>query len=463
MPAAPSRHERAVTLATLGFAVRDVDAYSTCAMRFRVLVCVLLLVGSAAAEARHPNVIVVVAEALRPDRLGRRDMDGPLMPFLGSLAGRGYVFTHAYAAASCTPASVASLFTGRDPGRHGVGCRGGALADDVTTLAAVLRARGFATGVFTAAPLFAGADAGADRYRHVKHAMPVPADAAFVGSDALRWLGERKDAGAPVFLYLHYVDVLAPYAPPPAYVQRVSGILDQRREQELFDMVRRANQLYRESPQRLPTPPEVADLTTVYDAAAKGLDHQLRSLFQLLERQHLLDDAIVLVTAAQGEDFAEHGTLGHGRTLWETTTRVPMVLLVPRSSARVDVDEPVSLVDVAPTLLELLGVPGIGRAEGRSRVAALRRAEHPWAWETLRWRLGRWWTGPEDAAYSEIPDDGGAPIHRRALVQGTAKVIVARDGTRAYFDLAADPGETNPRALAPPARERLERGLAARR
>jgi arylsulfatase A-like enzyme len=463
MPDVTSRLERGVTPATLGFAVCGLATYATRAMQCRSIAaavgCALLVASAPAVGASHPNVIVVVADALRADRLGRTVRGEALMPFVDSLAGRGYVFTRAYATASCTPASVASLFTGRNVGRHGIGCRDGALAKTIPTLAAALHAHGFATGVFSAAPLFAGAEAGVDVHQHVKHEVPVPADGAFVGSAALRWLEGRKDATQPVFLYLHYVDALAPYKPPPSYVQRVTGVLEQRREQELLDMVVRVNRSYLEPSPRPPAPTEIVDLRMVYDAAVKGLDFQIGNLFEFLARKRVLDDAIVVVTGAEGEEFGEHGAAGHGRTLWETTTRVPLVLVLPRSSARVDVEEQVSLADVAPTLLELLGLPALEGADGRARVDALRRAEQPRGWEAWRWWLGSWWYG--DTVYSAIPDPGA--VHRDAVVRDGAKVIVGADGTSSYYDLTRDPGEGNPNALTTRARARLARALTEQR
>ncbi len=289
--------------------------------------------------------------------------------------------------------------------------------------------------------------------------------AAEVGAQAIRWLDERArctEGHRRVFLYLHYLGIHAPYSAMPALLQRVTGAFDRTHKPGLFDIIPLANRLYLDGQVRPLTPVEIPQLTTVYDAAVLAIDRQLRSLFAEFARRGLLDDAVVIVTADHGEDFLEHGTIGHGRRLWETSIRVPLLLLVPGKSTRTDVTEPVSLVDVAPTVLDLIGVPPPAGFEGRSLLLALQRAEHPWSLDALRWRFRQWWTRPEDAIYAELPESQHSrpAQHRHALIQGTQKVIVARDGARTYFDLQADPDEQQADALGRDDRERLDRTLA---
>jgi arylsulfatase A-like enzyme len=440
-------------------------------MRIRFVSAVALLgvlVGGAEplrAEPPRPNLILIVVDAWRADRFGARRNREPMMPFVDSLAARGYVFERAYAASSCTAASVASLLTGRYPAHHGVRCTDGALADGATTLASTLAGHGYARATFTASPLFAGADAGTDVYRHLKHSISLPVGAEYVNAEAIRWLDERARRSPaderPAFLHLHYIDVLAPWAPPPSYMQRITGHFERHLEKGLMDAIPRANRLYLEAAHRPLSAVELAEVTTVYDASVMAFDSQMRSLFGLLEERRVLQNAIVVITADHGEDLGEHATVGHGATLWETTTRVPLLIVTPRRASRSEPTEPVSLVDVAPTLLELLGIPPASGIDGRSLLPTLRRADEPWSWETMRWSVAQWWTGPEHDLHSESPGasaSSGRVVHARAVVLGTDKAIVRADGTRAYFDLAADPKETNPLALDGARRARLDAG-----
>jgi arylsulfatase A-like enzyme len=244
-------------------------------------------------------------------------------------------------------------------------------------------------------------------------------------------------------------------------MQRVTGRVSPAEEAELFATVRRAHRLYFDARRRPLTSSEVSELTTVYDASVMALDAQVQTLFTALTRRQLLDDAIVLITADHGEDLLEHGGVRRPGTLWETRLHVPLLLLVPGKTTRTDVTEPVSLVDVAPTLLALLGLPVPPGFEGRVLLPVMQRAEFPRSVDSLRWRLARWWRGPQEPVYAEAPIRRGAtrPRHRRALVLGSHKLVVADNGMRAYFDLQADPNEANPRALGAADRKRLDAAL----
>lgn len=428
----------------------------------------MLLFGSPAAlgadgsgvPAHRSNVLVIVIDAWRADRLGASSAGAPLTPFLDSLAARAYVFGRAYTAAGNTSPSVASLLTARYPARHGVRWFDSVLDPRVVTLPALLRDHGFATGLFTPMPLFGGAETGVDVYRQIVFAMPARVGAAEVNAAAFRWMdGRERDPQRPLFLLLHYTDVRPPYIAPPAFMQRVTGRFKREDERDLVDMVRRANRWYLEGQDRPLRQTEMAEITAVYDASVMALDAQVRSLFKALEQRRFLDDAIVVITADRGEDLHEHGDVRLPGTLWETRFRVPLLLLVPGTSTRTDVSVPASLVDVAPTVLDLLGLPVPAGVDGRSRVPSLRP-------EATRWSLRSWlgWR-PEssEVVYGEMPGHRGTrrSMHQRAVVQGTDELLVSRNGRRAYFDLKTDPDERHPSGLDRAARERLDRALDA--
>jgi arylsulfatase A-like enzyme len=117
---------------------------------------------------------------------------------------------------------------------------------------------------------------------------------------------------------------------------------------------------------------EIGKLEGLYDAEVASLDGELRKTFAALKRQGLLDDAIVVFTADHGEEFHEHGHFGHGQALFEEGVRVPLIFVGPGIAAG-RVDENVSLVDVAPTLLDLLGLQPQPSFEGRSLAPMMRR------------------------------------------------------------------------------------------
>src|SRR5206468_635688 len=165
------------------------------------------------------------------------------------------------------------------------------------------------------------------------------------------------------------------------------------------------------------------------------LDARLRVLFAGLERRGVLDKSIVVFTADHGEEFREHGQLAHGTSLYNELIRVPLIVLVPGQRGGRVVRDNVSLVDVAPTLLALLGLPPEPRFEGRSLVPLL--------------------TGDAPGAdvVAELPPISSSPLdlgrHSLALVRGSVKLVVPRKTGFAkmrpmLFDLATDPGEARP-------------------
>ena len=158
----------------------------------------------------------------------------------------------------------------------------------------------------------------------------------------------------------------------------------------------------------------------------------------------------MVITADHGEEFGAHGVFGHGAALYEPEIHVPLIILVPGSDTRVDVGEVVSLIDLAPTLLDWIGAPVPASFEGRSVVPILNAPSSIWR---------RLFGGPRRSAhpaFSELIRGGDwkrITPHRYAVIDEGRKLIAGSDGEADYFDVAADPEEVNGKAL--PARQRL--------
>src|SRR5439155_2936378 len=164
------------------------------------------------------------------------------------------------------------------------------------------------------------------------------------------------------------------------------------------------------------------------------LDGGLRELFAGLERRGFLGNTFVAITADHGEEFNDHGLVGHGTTLYNELIRVPLLVRLPRQPRRVDVDDVVSLVDIAPTMLSTAGVPSPSAFEGRVLEAVSRG---PWlaSWSRL-WRRD----GTPPPAFSEliIPERSEAKNvrpHERAVVLGSQKLILGPGGESELYDL----------------------------
>lgn len=400
-------------------------------------------------------MLLLVADTLRADRLGAYGNARGLTPFLDTLADRSYVFHDAYAQSPWTSPSIASLLTSRYPSQHGFVRFESLLAAEEHTLAEVLGEHGFATAGFTANTLLSqkrGFAQGFDTYRVLatpaarpRHRLVswVTGRADAIDAAALKWLDGPERREGPVFLYLHYMDTHTPYEPAAPALEKVFAgrpppDLEQLTDAHLFGRMGGLDEQ------------TLAAVKDVYDAEVLSLDLALGRFFAELERRGFLRNAVVIFTADHGEEFMDHGFTGHGHSLFDELIRVPLLVSVPGQSERVDVTGAVSLVDLAPTLVELTGGALSASFAGRSFAPLLGEARQP-----RQQRL------PEAAVVSEMVVVNGIRLtpHARAVVLGPGKLIAGVGGEREFYDRSRDSGETDPGGVEEPDRERLRRAL----
>jgi arylsulfatase len=420
--------------------------------------------SAAPAPGRPFNVVLLCLDTVRADRLGCYGYgDRPTTPALDALAARSILFRDASAAAGWTKPSVPSFFTGTFPCQHGVyegsarglaGATTHVLPAAAGTLAERFQAAGFATGaVIHNAQLRRGGgfEQGFDSYDD------EGGDARDIRARAGRWLDAH--AGQRFFLYLHFLDVHWPYEIPDAAARRfTSGDVDYFRggdSRALRDAINDGTTVL-DDEQR-------ATLSALYDGALRFLDDELGELFADLQRRGLADSTLVCVVADHGEEFLEHGRIGHGHGLWENLLAVPWILHAPGRAPRV-ASTPVSLVDLPATLLAAAGLPAGDAGEGLDRLAVPDRAapifaEHkaPDRYQQsvrrLDRKLLRTWLPPARGG-----DDAAGSGEDRAAVAAAASLLAP--GTRWEAELAArDDGTLLAEQLKPrdePASEPLE-------
>jgi arylsulfatase A-like enzyme len=408
-----------------------------------LLLAALLAVGCApeAPRKRAPNIVLIVVDTLRADRLGAYGSRRPLTPFLDELASRSTVFHRAYAQSSWTVPSVASLLTSRFPSQHRALGWLSPLKIENRTLAEVLHAHGYDTGGWSANTMIEPPRGFARGFDYFKVGQPTTmrgmgdiifsARAGGLHEDAMYWVARNgKDAPSPDpgFLYFQFMEAHYPYAPPPELLWRLSP--------GHFINVKKANDISTLMPGGFP----LADLENLYDAEVADLDATLKILFRDLTDLHFLEDTIVVVTSDHGEEFEDHAGRGHGETLYDELIRIPLIVHLPGQTERRDVDRVVSLIDVAPTLLDLAGIPPPRTFEGHSFRDAVSRGP----WDAITSALAR--PAPERPAFSELlPKGKNDPLrHDRAIVDGGLKLLVSPAGDTERFDLIADPGEHAP-------------------
>jgi arylsulfatase A-like enzyme len=404
--------------------------------RLLAYLAALALVVACGSPPERPHVVIVVIDTLRADRVGVERGGQSLTPFLDSLADRAVVYRNAYAPSPWTNPSVASLWTSRFPSQHGIVWFDTVLSESEETLAEILREHGYTTAGFVANPLLRakhGFDQGFDVLRTLgaqKGAdgkAEIYASAEKVNEAALSWLDGLGGMGGdvpPFFLYVHYMEPHYPFDPAPDDLDRVLG----GRPRPALGRINEALQNQDSAPIDEGLLQSVLD---AYDAEVMGVDARLESLFLSLEERHVLSRAIVVVTADHGEELLEHGYIGHHQALYEESIRVPLLILAPEMEGPAETTTDVSLLDVAPTVLDLAGIARPESFEGRSlRPGASPGGTSYVVSELLRVKIVRY----------KSP-------HERAVMGAGRKLILGVGGRREFYDLSRDPLETDPEAL----------------
>jgi arylsulfatase A-like enzyme len=352
-----------------------------------------------------PNLLFVSLDTLRADRLGRVVRGRSLTPRLDRLAAQCAVFSTALASSSYTLPSHVSMFTSQRPGEHGVLTVFDAFSPQRSPSLAEIAARhGYATAAFTSGGMlnaeFCGIDRGFDRFDEID-ALLSPDDrlrrnAPLRGREGynrrlaemrrldrsvLPWLAAHR--GTPFVLFMHTY-LVHNYQPEPQLLEeltrglpptplRLSGPVPYRRF--LSDAYLRTVALgddrfafSGEGPHEFEPARDLPWIEARYDATVAQADRDVGRLLDQLDALGLARSTIVVVTSDHGEELLEHGDLSHARTLFDEILRVPLLVRAPGMAPRV-VQEPVELIDLAPTLLSLMGLPVDPRMRGADLAA----------------------------------------------------------------------------------------------
>jgi arylsulfatase A-like enzyme len=402
----------------------------------RLAAVLLLAIGSISSlgctraedPERPPSLLLISIDTARADHFAAYGYPRDTSPNLVALAAEGARFEQAYAPTATTAPSHATLLTALDPIGHHVFKNGVVLSSKHVTLAQILEKHGYRTGAFVSsyvlAPRFGlnrgfadyeapGASSRALQPRSARAKAPTLYRIANETTErALVWLEAAAGGGQPFFLFLHYFDPHHPYWPPEPFRGRYLDELpsERRTRDEAF--------------------------VELYDAELAFIDHQLGLLIDALEAHGIANDTVVVFTADHGEGLGEHGWKGHGLFLYEEAVRVPLVMRWPeRIGPGLVFEEPVGIVDLVPSLLDLMGVDlGAMHFHGLSLAPAL---------------LGRSGLDPERPIFLqrrryESKEVGAHPVQgdQFAVRVGRWKYIEALDeSSRELYDLDADPAE----------------------
>jgi arylsulfatase A-like enzyme len=385
----------------------------------RIAGWLLALALTACGAAPATNLVIVSIDTLRSDVLQTYGQVRPTSPAILAFASQGLVVETASSPSPWTLPAHASLLTGLYPTRHGVNSLILGLPAEARTLAELLSQAGWRTAAIVnskyLSPLY-GWERGFAEFEYVPE-TPGEVAPTQVHARATAWL--ERNASEPFFLFLHYYDVHSDYRSLPRY------------ERELLRPYRgrangRTQQLLLHERGRIALgSADARNLLDRYAAGVRQMDDGVAALLAALEARGLTGRTLVILTSDHGEEFLEHGGVLHGRTLYEEVLRVPLILRGPGVPAGRRLPGLVSLVDVVPTALSLLGLPvpdgldgvdlsrhfGDGIPQGRS-------------------------------VFGEADRKVERHDSLRAVRRGDWKLVLDRfTGELALYDLAADPGE----------------------
>ena len=358
----------------------------------------LQVMAPAQTNPRTP-VILISIDTLRADHLGAYGYRRIQTPNIDAFGRQGTVFEAIDSQVPLTLPSHTSLFTSTYPFRNGVEENDQFVPAGALTLASVLRSNGYKTAAFVGSVLMdrsRGLDQGFDFYDSPFHGVSeepanpftggVRRDGALVIRAARQWMGEQ--GGQPVFVFLHLFDLHAPYSHAPS----AEGL------------------------------PNAAG----YDAQIGYVDRLLGQFQQALIRGGWWDRSLLVLISDHGESLGDHGESSHGYFMYQSTLRVPLIVHWPAGTAgyAARVGEPGGLIDVAPTILDFLGLRAPGEFEGASLLPAARAA-----------------TSDGRPVYSEsmYPRDAFRWAPLRGIRIGAFQYIDAPKPE--LYDLQSDPGE----------------------
>jgi arylsulfatase A-like enzyme len=387
----------------------------------------------------RPNVLLISLDTLRARSLGTYGYGRDTSPFFDSVARRGTLFENAITTSVTTSPSHMSLFTGLYPINHGIREGLHRKFPHAVTLAERLREAGYRTTAFTENGYLIrqrGFGDGFDQYIENRgETAKALGEARLTFGQARRWLEANQEV--PFFLFVHTYEVHSPYDPDEPYAT-----------------------LFRGDAAPGPNASAIRAGRDDYDREVRIVDDELRKLFTTLDETGLSASTIVAVLSDHGEEFAEHGGFQHGAAVYEESLRVPLLFWGPgRIPAGRRHASPVSLIDLTPTIVDLLDLPAPEDLDGTSLKGVLLEGE-PLRPRTLfaEARATMRWVGPlrheswNPPLFAVRTEDSKFVVHRPR--HGEMQPMVR-------FDLVDDPGETSPLPV-DPERARAIDALVAR-
>ena len=348
----------------------------------------------AAPAAQRTSILLVTLDTTRADSIGP-EATGVDTPAFNALAARGKRFAHAYATVPETLPSHASMLTGLYPAGHGVHENARFVSDTHPLASERLQRAGYETAAFVSSFVLSRRFGLARGFEHYDDRLaPGRAErtAADTTDQAIAYLA--KSSGKPLFMWVHYFDPHTPYAPPAPYADRYQG--------------------------------------KPYLGEVAAMDAQLGRLVEAFE-QRTSGSGAIIVAADHGEGLGDHGESQHGNLMYQSTMRVPMVMVAPGIGAAVE-QTPVSTRRIFHTLLDLAGLESKDSLRTPPREVVLGEAMKPflsYGWQPQIMAVD----GARKAIFAgttEVYDLGGDPMEKQNLGSGANLSADARKSLDEY-------------------------------
>lgn len=391
---------------------------------------------TAASAATPPNIILIIIDTLRSDHLGCYGYRRATSPTMDAIAAEGVRFDQAISAASWTTPAVMSIFTSLPPFLHQTVSYSTMLPEGMTTLAAELKKGGYQTAAIIVNP-YASSKFGFNRGFDLYDDNSIQLAAGLGDLDlnnnsvsdkvtqyAVKWLKSSRQSDRPFFLHLFYFDPHYDYMPPSPYDGMFtdpdySGGQDGSKITTLDG--------------KPLTRADKEQIIGLYDGEIRYTDDQIKTLIDTLRNMNLMTNTLLVITGDHGEEFWDHGTVAHGHTLYDELLRVPLIMRWPKAIKQKQVvAEQVSLIDLMPTVLDMVGLPIPIQCRGQSLVSLLKSSASR--------------TFIERPVFSET----ASKIPLKSIRTPSQKLIeYSREKTFEAYDLDNDPFECDDLALMP--------------
>jgi len=378
------------------------------------------------------NIVLITIDTLRADHLSCYGYERSTTPNIDKIAEQGIIYKNAIAPSSWTVPSMVSLFTSVYPINHGT-IHGFAktgkvfdqevFSDELTTLTEILKVHGYTTFGVTSNLHLSGKFGFARGFDYFK-ALPF-SSAPSVNKIISSWENKIKNSDK-YFLWIHYFDPHDPYYSKPPWTAKYTPnastknlLLSNKMMTELSVLI----------PSLKKDPQAIHDLTALYDSEINYVDASIGSL---IEKLKLGNDSLLIITSDHGEEFLEHGQLGHGNNVHRETIHIPLIVKLPYENEKEIVEKHVNLIDIMPTILQITNINPPEHILGKSFLE--KKGLFAWIKKKLQGE------GKPDYNFSEL----NRKLILKTIVTPQWKYIFSyRDKTDQLYNITSDPLELN--------------------